>query len=74
MFNKPERVNMRLLDKIRLALAKRIGYQTQGEGFTKVHHSLTLKNAIEWAHCYDKATVTRFGLFVARTSITKGKS
>jgi hypothetical protein len=73
MFNKPERVNMRLLDKIRLAIAKRIGYQTQGEGFTKVHHSLTLKNAIEWAHCYDAATVTRFGLFVARTSITKGK-
>jgi hypothetical protein len=73
MFNKPERVNMRLLDKIRLAIAKRIGYQTQGEGFTKVHHSLTLKNAIEWAHCYDTATVTRFGLFVARTSITKGK-
>jgi hypothetical protein len=60
--------HMTLANKARTAVAKLIGYQTVGYGFTKVHHSLTLTNALQWAHCYDKATVTRFGLFVASTT------
>ena len=59
---------MTLANKARLAAAKLIGYQTKGDGFTKVHHSLTLTNALQWSHCYPKATVTRFGLFVASTT------
>jgi hypothetical protein len=59
---------MTTADKIRTAAARLIGYQTQGQGFAKVHHSLTLKTALEWSHCYDRATVTRFGRFVASTT------
>lgn len=58
-------------DHIRTIAARLIGYQTQGHGFTKVHHSLTLKNALEWAACYDRATVTRRGQFVASISTRK---
>jgi hypothetical protein len=60
--------HMTLANKARTAAAKLIGYQTKGDGFTKVHHSLTLTNALQWSHCYPKATVTRFGLFVASTT------
>jgi hypothetical protein len=63
-----KRSHMTFANKARTAVAKLIGYQTKGDGFTKVHHSLTLTNALQWAHCYDKATVTRFGLFVASTT------
>jgi len=59
---------MTTADHIRTIAARLIGYQTQGQGFTKVHHSLTLKNALEWAHCYDRATVTKRGQFVASTT------
>ena len=59
---------MTTADHIRTIIARAFGYQTQGHGFTKVHHSLTLKNALNWAHCYDRATVTRRGQFVAATS------
>ncbi len=59
---------MTTADHIRTIAARLIGYQTQGHGFTKVHHSLTLKNALSWAHCYDRATVTRRGQFVASTT------
>jgi hypothetical protein len=62
---------MTTADKIRTAAARLIGYQTQGHGFTKVHYSLTLRNALNWAHCYDRATVTRFGRFVASTTTRK---
>jgi hypothetical protein len=62
---------MTIPDQIRHAIARLIGYQTQGHGFAKVHYSLTLKNAIQWAHCYDRATVTRNGKFIASTT-TKG--
>jgi hypothetical protein len=62
---------MTIADTIRTAAARLIGYQTQGQGFAKVHHSLTLKNALSWAHCYDRATVTRFGRFVAATTTRK---
>lgn len=59
---------MTIADTLRTAAARAIGYQTQGAGFTKVHHSLTLKNALSWAACYDRATVTRKGRFVASTT------
>lgn len=62
---------MTIPDQIRTIAARLIGYQTQGHGFTKVHHSLTLKNALQWAHCYDRATVTRCGQFVASTNTRK---
>lgn len=63
---------MTIPDHIRTIAARLIGYQTQGHGFTKVHHSLTLKNALKWAACYDRATVTRRGQFIA-TKTTGGK-
>jgi hypothetical protein len=62
---------MTTADKIRTLAARAFGYQTQGAGFDKVHHSLTLKNAIAWAHCYDSATVTKRGQFVAATTTRK---
>ena len=62
---------MTIPDHIRHAIARLVGYQTQGHGFNKVHHSLTLKNALQWAACYDRATVTRNGKFIA-TKTTKG--
>jgi hypothetical protein len=66
--SKTKGLEMTLANKARLAAAKLIGYQTKGDGFDKVHHSLTLTNALQWSHCYPKATVTRFGLFVASTT------
>ena len=59
---------MTTADHIRTIAARLIGYQTQGHGFNKVHHSLTLKKAVAWAHCYDSATVTRHGQFIAATT------
>jgi hypothetical protein len=62
---------MTTANTLRHALARAIGYQTKGHGFTKVHYSLTRRNALQWAHCYDSATVTRFGRFVASTTTRK---
>ena len=62
---------MTIANHIRTMAARLIGYQTQGHGFTKIHHSLTFKNAIAWAHCYDSATVTRHGQFIAATTTRK---
>jgi hypothetical protein len=62
---------MTTADKIRTAAARLFGYQTQGEGFAKIHYSLTRRNALAWAHCYDRATVTRFGRFIASTTTGK---
>ena len=59
---------MTIPNHIRTLAARLIGYQTQGHGFDKIHHSLTLKNALSWAHCYDRATVTRRGKFIAATT------
>ena len=56
---------MTIADTLRTAAARAIGYQTQGHGFAKVHHSLTLRNALQWAACYDRATVTKRGQFIA---------
>jgi hypothetical protein len=54
-------------NQLRHALARLIGYQTRGRGFEKIHYSLTYSNAIRWAHCYQEATVTRRGKFIAAT-------
>jgi hypothetical protein len=63
---------MTTADTLRTITARLIGYQTQGHGFNKVHHSLTLRNALQWAACYDRATVTRHGRFIAtKTTGTK---
>jgi hypothetical protein len=59
---------MTTADNIRTIAARLIGYQTQGHGFTKIHYSLTRRNALQWAHCYDRATVTKRGQFVASTT------
>jgi hypothetical protein len=62
---------MTLANTIRAVIAKAIGYQTQGDGFTKIHYSLTRINALRWAHCYPAATVTRNGKFVASVRCLK---
>ena len=62
---------MTTADHIRTIAARLIGYQTKGDGFYKVHHSLTLKNALSWAACYDRATVTKRGQFVASINTRK---
>ena len=59
---------MTIADTLRTAAARAFGYQTKGHGFDKVHHSLTLRSALNWAHCYDRATVTRHGKFIASTT------
>ena len=56
---------MTTADKIRHAIARRIGYTVQGHGYNKKHHTLTLRAALEWAACYPAATVTRRGQFIA---------
>jgi len=48
------------------AAARLIGYQTQGAGFNKVHHTLTRRAALEWAACYPAATITRRELITRR--------
>ena len=56
---------MTTADKIRHAIARRIGYTVQGHGYNKKHHTLTLRAALQWAACYPAATVTRRGQFIA---------
>lgn len=63
---------MTTADKIRHAIAARIGYQVKPQGFAKVHHTLTLVSALEWAHQYRRATITRKGQFIASTTTTQG--
>ena len=56
---------MTTADKLRAATARAIGYTVQGHGFTRTHHTLTLRAALQWAACYPAATVTRKGQFIA---------
>ena len=56
---------MTTADHIRTLAARLIGYTVQGQGFDKQHHTLTLKAALQWAACYDSATVTKRGQFIA---------
>jgi len=57
---------MTAADQIRTAAARLIGYQTTGHGYTKTHHTITRRAALEWAACYPAATITKNGQFVAR--------
>jgi hypothetical protein len=52
-------------DTIRHAIAKQWGYTIQGHGHTRQHFTLTLSAALDWAACYQAATITRRGQFVA---------
>jgi hypothetical protein len=51
--------------EIALMLKKAFGFMTIGEGFAKRHYTFTKSEALEWAACYDAATVYRRGNFVA---------
>lgn len=47
------------------AIARRFGYTIQGQGFAKQHHTITRAEALQWLACYDAATITRRGRFIA---------
>lgn len=59
---------MKITQALKTAAAALVGYQTTGQGFTKVHHALTYVEACQWAHCYPAATITRHGRFIASTT------
>lgn len=52
-------------DTIALQLKKAFGFCTIGQGFKKRHYTFTFSEAVEWAACYDVATVYKRGNFVA---------
>lgn len=52
-------------DEIALALKKAFGFCVIGQGFKKRHYTFTRSEALQWAACYDVATVYRRGNFVA---------
>lgn len=52
-------------DEIIMALKKAFGFCTIGQGFKKRHYTFTFGEAVEWAACYDVATVYKRGNFVA---------
>ena len=51
--------------EIVLLLKKTFGYCVVGEGFETRHYTFTYGEAVEWAACYDNATITQRGNFVA---------
>ncbi len=56
-------------DDIALQLKKTFGFCTIGQGFTKRHYTFTYSEAVEWAACYDVATVYKRGNFVAMKAV-----
>ena len=52
-------------DEIVLLLKKTFGFYTIGEGFAKRHYTFTFSEAVEWAACYDVASIYSRGNFVA---------
>ena len=52
-------------DDIIMALKKAFGFCVIGQGFKKRHYTFTYSEAVEWAACYDVATVYKRGNFVA---------
>lgn len=52
-------------DEIIMALKKAFGFCVIGQGFKKRHYTFTFGEAVEWAACYDVATVYKRGNFVA---------
>jgi hypothetical protein len=63
---------MTLADTLRYTLARHIGYEVTGHGFKRKHHTLTYTAALEWAHTYRAATITRRGQWIASTTTTQG--
>lgn len=51
--------------EIALLLKKAFGFCVIGKGFAKRHYTFTYGEAVEWAACYDVATVYKRGNFVA---------
>lgn len=51
--------------EIALMLKKAFGFCVIGQGFKKRHYTFTFSEAVEWAACYDVATVYKRGNFVA---------
>lgn len=56
-------------DDIIMALKKAFGFCVIGEGFAKRHYTFTFGEAVEWAACYDVATVYKRGNFVAMKAV-----
>lgn len=56
-------------DEIVLALKKAFGFYVIGQGFKKRHYTFTFGEAVEWAACYDVATVYKRGNFVALKAV-----
>lgn len=55
--------------EIALQLKKTFGFMTIGQGFAKRHYTFTRSEALEWAACYDAATVYKRGNFVAMKAV-----
>lgn len=45
--------------------ARLIGFTVWGHGHTRKHYTFTAAEALSWAACYDRATITRRGQFYA---------
>ena len=58
-----------LQDDIIIALKKAFGFCVIGQGFKKRHYTFTFSEAVEWAACYDVATVYKRGNFVALKAV-----
>ena len=56
-------------DEIIMALKKAFGFCVIGQGFKKRHYTFTFSEAVEWAACYDVATVYKRGNFVAMKAV-----
>ena len=56
-------------DEIALMLKKAFGFCVIGQGFAKRHYTFSFKEATQWAACYDNATITQRGNFVASKAV-----
>ena len=56
-------------DEIALMLKKAFGFCVNGEGFAKKHYTFTRSEALTWVACYDNATITQRGNFVASKTV-----
>lgn len=52
-------------DEIALLLKQAFGFCVNGDGFAKKHYTFTRSEALTWVACYDNATITQRGNFVA---------
>jgi hypothetical protein len=53
------------------ALAKPLGFVIIGHGYKKRHYTLSFKEAVSWAACYEGASVYRRGVLVATKLLVK---